>query len=67
MSNEDPGADDLRPDYSDAALANGVRAKYLDRYRAGTNLARLEPDVRAAFPTDEEVNRALRHLMRNAC
>ena len=40
-----------------------MRGKYLDRDRAGTNLALLAPDVRAAFPTDEDVNRALRTLM----
>ena len=37
--------------------------KYLERYRAGTNLALLAPEVRAAFPTDEAVNQALRSLM----
>jgi hypothetical protein len=40
-----------------------VRGKHLERYRAGTNLALLTPDVRAAFPTDEAVNQALRSLM----
>jgi hypothetical protein len=40
-----------------------VRGKYLERYRAGTNLALLTPDVRAAFPTDESVNQALKSLM----
>ena len=44
-------------------LKGGVRGKYLDRFRAGTNLALLAPDVRAAFPTDESVNLALRSLM----
>jgi hypothetical protein len=56
--------DDLRPEYDASALKGGVRGKYLDRYRAGTNLALLAPDVRAAFPTDEAVNKALRSLMR---
>lgn len=57
--------DDLRPEYDLAALQGGVRGKYLDRYRAGTNLALLAPDVRSAFPTDEAVNAALRSLMQN--
>jgi hypothetical protein len=55
--------DDLRPEYDRSHLKGGVRGKYLDRDRAGTNLALLAPDVRAAFPTDEDVNRALRTLM----
>jgi hypothetical protein len=58
-----PDSDDLRPEY-DFSTGNGaVRGKYLERYRAGTNLALLAPDVRAAFPTDEAVNQALRTLM----
>ena len=55
--------DDLRPEYDASPLDGGVRGKYLERYRAGTNLARLAPDVRAAFPTDESVNQALKSLM----
>jgi hypothetical protein len=55
--------DDLRPEYDAAVLKEGVRGKFLDRYRAGTNLALLAPDVRAAFPTDEAVNEALRSLI----
>jgi hypothetical protein len=58
-----PQADDLRPEYDLSQLRGGVRGKYLERYRAGTNLALLTPDVRAAFPTDEAVNEALRFLM----
>jgi hypothetical protein len=55
--------DDLRPEYDLSQLRGGVRGKYLQRYRAGTNLALLAPDVRAAFPTDEAVNQALRSVM----
>jgi len=62
--NEDhPIDDDLRPEYDLSRLKGGVRGKYLERYRAGTNLALLAPEVRAAFPTDAAVNRALRSLM----
>ncbi len=56
-------ADDLRPGYDAKVLTGGVRGKHLERYRAGTNLAPLSPDVRAAFPTDESVNQALRSLL----
>lgn len=57
--------DELRPEYDVADLQGGVRGKYVDRYRAGTNLARLEPDIRAAFPSDEAVNDALRSLIKS--
>lgn len=54
-----PTDDDLRPEYDRAELKGGVRGKYLERYRSGTNLALLAPDVRAAFPTDAAVNECL--------
>jgi hypothetical protein len=55
--------DDLRPEYDLSHLKGGVRGKHFQRYRTGTNLSLLDPDVRAAFPTDEAVNQALRSLM----
>lgn len=58
--------DELRPEYDATVLRDGVRGKYIQAYRVGTNLALLDPDVRAAFPTDEDVNRALRELMAHA-
>ncbi len=57
--------DDLLPEYDLSQLKRGVRGKYLQRYRAGTNLALLAPDIRAAFPTDESVNQALRSLIQS--
>jgi hypothetical protein len=50
-------ADELRPEYDFSA---GVRGKYAARYRAGTNVVLLEPDVAARFPDAASVNRALR-------
>ncbi len=58
-----PG-DEMRADYDATVLTNGVRGKHYAAYRSGTNLALLDPDVRAAFPTDESVNAALRTVMR---
>jgi hypothetical protein len=55
--------DELRAEYDESMLKAGVRGKYLSKYRAGTNLALLAPDVREAFPTDESVNQALRSLI----
>jgi hypothetical protein len=54
---------DMLPEYDLAKLKGGVQGKYLKRYRAGTNLALLAPDVRAAFPNDESVNEALQSVM----
>ena len=62
-NNRSPDNDDLRPEYRREDLKGGVRGKYLERYRKGTNLALLAPDVRAAYPTDESVNEALRSLL----
>lgn len=58
--------DELRPEYDASLLREGVRGKYAARYKAGTNLALLAPDVAEAFPNDESVNEALRLLMRIA-
>jgi len=53
--------DDLRPEYDLRRLLRGsVRGKYAERYRAGTNLVLLHPDVAKAFPNEEAVNEALR-------
>lgn len=53
--------DDLQPEYDLAELLkNGVRGKYAEKYRAGTNLVLLEPDVAEAFPNAKAVNEALR-------
>lgn len=58
--------DELRPEYDFSQMAGGVRGKYVERYRAGTNLVLLDPDVAKAFPTDDAVNEALRLLLQIA-
>jgi hypothetical protein len=60
-----PADDGMRDEYDLTRLGPGERGKYLDRYRAGTNLARLDKEVREAFPTDEAVNDALRAVIRS--
>ena len=58
-------ADELRPEYDlGKILKGGIQGKYADRYRAGTNLVLLAPDVAEAFPTDDAVNDALRLVIR---
>ena len=58
--------DDLRPVYDlRLLLKDGVKGKYAERYRAGTNLVLLDPDVAKAFANDEKkVNGALRAALR---
>jgi hypothetical protein len=55
--------DDLRPEYDFSKLSGHVRGKYVERYREGTNLVLLDPDVAAAFPDAKAVNDALRLLL----
>lgn len=58
-----PTEDDLRPEYDFASMAGGVRGKYVRRLREESNLVLLDPEVAAAFPTDEAVNAALRGVL----
>ena len=58
--------DELCPEYDLSQLQGGVRGKYAQRYKQGTNLVLLDPDVADAFPTEASVNEALRLLMRIA-
>jgi hypothetical protein len=55
--------DELRPEYRREDLGPGVRGKYFEAYREGTNLVLLSPDVAKAFPTEQAVNDALRSLI----
>jgi hypothetical protein len=57
--------DELRPEYDlRELLKGGVRGKYVERYRAGTNLILLDPDVARAFSSDQAVNEALRLVIK---
>ena len=58
--------DELRDEYDLSRLKVGVRGKYTQRYKEGTNLVLLAPDVAEAFPNDKSVNNALRLLMKVA-
>ena len=52
--------DDLLPEYD---FTGAVRGKYYERYRQGTNVVLLDPDVAAAFKDSAAVNDALRLLV----
>ena len=58
--------DELRREYDLPKLNGGVRGKYTARYRAGTNLVLLSPDVAEHFPDEQSVNKALRSLIHGA-
>jgi hypothetical protein len=60
----EPLEDEMRPEYDLSKLKGKVRGKYVERYRAGTNLVLLESDVQAVFPDAEAVNEALRMLIK---
>ena len=57
---------DILPEYDFAKMKGGVRGKYAARYRAGTNLVLLDPEVHRAFPTSAAVNQALRAVLKIA-
>jgi len=56
-------SDELRPEYRREDLGQGIRGKYYESYRKGSNLVLLSPDVAEVFPTEEAVNEALRSLI----
>jgi hypothetical protein len=62
-ANNEKIADELRPEYDLAKLKGGVRGKYAKRFKQGTNLVLLSPDVAEYFPDERSVNAALRSLV----
>ena len=55
-----PAGDEMRPEYD---LRGGVRGKYYERYKQGTNVVLLEADVAKAFRDSAAVNQALRQYL----
>ncbi len=65
MKKKTEPTDELRPEYDmKTLLKDGARGKYAERYKAGTNLVLLEPEVAKAFPTEKAVNEALKLVMK---
>jgi hypothetical protein len=50
----------MRAEYD---FSDGVRGKYAERYRRGTNVVLLDPELAEAFPDSKSVNDALRALV----
>lgn len=61
---ENSGVSDMRPEYDFKQMEGGVRGKHAERFRAGTNLVLLDPDVAEVFADDASVNEALRSLIK---
>jgi hypothetical protein len=59
--------DDLPAEYGEETLRNllkhGERGKYVERYRQGTNLVKIDLDLADMFPTERSVNDALRQFL----
>ena len=51
---------EMRAEYD---FSGGVRGKYVDRYRRGTNVVLLDPELAEVFPDSKSVNDALRALV----
>lgn len=60
MSND---KDTLRDEYPEDLIRSGVRGRYAQRHREGTNIVLIDPDLHALFPDSEAVNRALREYV----
>ena len=52
--------DEMRAEYD---LRGGVRGKYYERYREGTNIVVLDADVAKIFHDSETVNTTLRQFL----
>jgi hypothetical protein len=55
-----PADDEMRPEYD---IRGGIRGKYYERYKQGTNVILLEPDIAKVFRDSETVNEALRRYL----
>lgn len=50
----------MRAEYD---FSGGVRGKYAERYRRGTNVVLLEPRLAEAFPDSKSVNDTLKAVL----
>jgi hypothetical protein len=57
---QEPDGDEMRPEYD---LRGGVRGRYYERYRKGSNIVLLEPDLAEVFQDSQTVNLALRQFL----
>ncbi len=57
--NEEQDKDEILDEYD---FSGGVRGKYAEQYRQGTNIILLDPDVAEEVPDSASVNQALRAI-----
>lgn len=57
--NEEQDNDEMLDEYD---FSGGVRGKYSEQYRKGTNIILLDADVAKVFPDSASVNQALRAI-----
>lgn len=57
---------EIRPEYDFSSMKGGIRGKYYEQYRKGSNVVLLDPDIAKAFPTEGAVNEALRGILSTA-
>lgn len=53
--------DDMLAEYD---FSGGIRGKYVERFKSGSNIVILSPDVAEIFHDSESVNEALRTLIK---
>ena len=53
--------DTMRDEYD---FSGGVRGKYVERLKEGSNVVLISPDLSEKFPSEAAVNDALRELLR---
>jgi hypothetical protein len=51
---------EMRAEYD---FSGGVRGKYVEKYRRGTNVILLDPKVAEAFPDSKSVNDTLKAVL----
>jgi len=55
--------DELQKEYRKEDLGKGVRGRYFESYKKGTNLVLISPEVAEFFPTEKSVNDVLRSFI----
>jgi hypothetical protein len=58
--NKPESNEEIRAEYD---FSGGVRGKYYEQYKKGTNVVLLDPDIAEVFRDSESVNKALRVLI----
>ena len=55
--------DDMLAEYDFASMKGGVRGKYTEKMKKGTNVFLLDADLLPYFPDAETINNTLRSLV----